>query len=454
MVGIGFLGMKTLLAGSLASCTSESLPTENLLIEKYGPLLKDPAGIFDLPKGFTYKIISKRGDIMSDGLLTPDKPDGMATFVGSQGKIILVRNHELLPNHFGPFGTDGLLLGNIDKEKVYDLADGKKTCKGGTTTLIINEQDLSIENAYLSLAGTIRNCAGGPTPWNSWISCEEIFTGPGNSKLQKKHGYNFEVPASETIQLTDPIPLKEMGRFQHEAVCVDPRTSIVYQTEDLSDGLIYRFLPKQAGKLQKGGRLQALAVKGQKSCDTRNWKESSFPINQPMEVEWIDLDHVDSPADDLRIRGFLKGAACFGRGEGMWFDKKECYFACTAGGRKKLGQIFRYVPSLYEGTSREAEAPGRIELFLESKDSSVLKWCDNLTVAPWGDLILCEDHPQPYLVGVTPKGDLYKLGHNTGYKSELAGCVFSPSGKTLFVNIQHAGLTLAIQGPWQSSTKS
>jgi secreted PhoX family phosphatase len=449
IVGIGFWGMRTFLAGSLTSCTSNYLADENTLVSKYGPLEKDPAGVFDLPAGFNYRIISRRGEEMNDGMLTPDKPDGMATFAGRGGKVILVRNHELLPDHFGPFGVDSSLINNVPKKRIYDVGKNGTICKGGTTTLVIDEATLEVKRSYLSLVGTIRNCAGGPTPWNSWITCEEYFAVGGKHDFLQDHGYNFEVPASEKVGLVKPVPLKEMGRFRHEAVCVDPRTSIVYQTEDMGDGLIYRYLPNQPGQLHLGGRLQALVVKEVKSCDTRNWKNQSFPINQPMKVAWIDLEDVDANTDDLRMRGFHQGAAVFGRGEGMWFDNNECYFACTAGGKKRLGQVFRYIPSPYEGTPREKEQPGTLELFLEPNDGEVLRWCDNLTVAPWGDLILAEDNPNPFLVGVTPDGQAYKLGHNVGFQSELAGCVFSPSGKTLFVNIQHAGLTLAIQGPWQ-----
>ena len=135
----------------------------------------------------------------------------------------------------------------------------------------------------------------------------------------------------------------------------------------------------------------------------------------------------------------------------MWFGKGEVYFACTSGGRTKSGQIFKYIPSKFEGTNREKEAPGKLELFLEPNNKDLLKYCDNLTVAPWGDLVLCEDHGNPFIVGVTPKGELYKLAENVGFESEFAGSVFSPSGKTLFVNIQHAGRTIAIEGPWSSS---
>ena len=152
---------------------------------------------------------------------------------------------------------------------------------------------------------------------------------------------------------------------------------------------------------------------------------------------------------DLRYRGFEQGAARFARGEGMWHGENEVFFACTNGGEIGAGQIFRYVPSPYEGTEREKNTPATLELFLESNDTDLLKSCDNLTIAPWGDLVICEDDPHPFIVGVTRQGELYKLGENVGFPSEFAGGVFSPSGKTYFVNIQDAGLTLAITGPWQ-----
>ena len=442
-------GMILILLSTLSSCDDSALPHEARLIEKYGPLIKDPAGIFNLPEGFTYKIISRTGEVMSDGLLTPDKPDGMGAFAGSKGLVTLIRNHELMPSHNGAFGQDGALAAGIPRDNIYDRGVAPLICPGGTTTLVINEATLEVEKSFLSLAGTLNNCSGGPTPWGSWISSEEMAVSAGTSICQQDHGFNFEVPATEEIGLARPIPLKAMGRFRHEAVGVDPRTSIVYQTEDLEDGLIYRYIPNQPGQLLQGGRLQALAIKGQKSFDTRNWEENRFPLNASLEVEWITLNQVEAPNDDLRARGFQKGAAVFARGEGMWFQNNECYFACTSGGKKHLGQIFRYVPSPYEGTPQEESQSGTLELFLEPNDSELAQWGDNLTVAPWGDLIVCEDNPKPFLFGVTPEGNVYKLGQNVGFKSELTGCVFSPSGRTLFVNIQHAGLTLAIQGPWQ-----
>jgi len=180
----------------------------------------------------------------------------------------------------------------------------------------------------------------------------------------------------------------------------------------------------------------------------RNWKGDTCPINQPMDVKWIDLESIDNPGDMLRHEGYNNGAARFARGEGAWWGENEFYFACTNGGATKTGQVFRYRPSPFEGTPEESNQPGKIELYLEPNDTEILSYCDNLTVAPWGDVILCEDRDHPNIVGVTPEGEFYHLASNVGFKSEFAGGVFSPSGKTYFVNIQHAGLTIAIQGPW------
>ncbi|MBC7922020.1 MAG: DUF839 domain-containing protein [Ferruginibacter sp.] len=418
----------------------------------YGPLLPDPAGLLNLPKGFSYRIISQRGNRMSDGFFTPGRADGMATFAASKGRTILVRNHENSPGNLidGPFGQKNELLGKLDRNKLYDYGRGEQPGLGGTTTLVYDPATRQVTDEYLSLAGTIRNCAGGATPWGSWISCEENTDVP-NGTIEKEHGYNFEVP-SVGKGVVDPTPLKAMGRFNHEAVCVDPRTGIVYQTEDRPDSLIYRYLPNQTSQLAKGGKLQALAVRGEQGFDTRNWESLGAPRlaeRQPVDVVWLDLEGIDAPDDDLRLRGFARGAARFARGEGAWFGRNECYFACTSGGRIAKGQVFRYVPSPKEGQPGEKDAPGKLELFLEPNNTDLMKSCDNLTVAPWGDVVLCEDDPHPFLVGVTPKGELYKLGENAGPPSEFAGGVFSPSGDTFFVNLQDPGITLAITGPWR-----
>lgn len=454
LVSLGFLGLQQFACNPASEKNNQSAAKFN----GYGPLKTDPEGILNLPEGFRYKIISRQGQEMSDGLLSPGRNDAMATFPGPDGKVLIVRNHEITPDDLerGPYGLKNELFDQIDPAMLYDAGQKQLPALGGTTTLVYNESTGQVEKEFLSLAGTIRNCAGGPTPWGSWITCEETVDKAGDyeGKLEKDHGYNFEVKASDEMKLNPPQPVKAMGRFNHEAVAVDPRTGIVYQTEDRQDGLIYRYIPDQKGNLQAGGKLQALAIKDKPSYDTRNWKSLTGPklaVNESLDVTWVDLDHIDSPEDDLRLRGFDQGAARFARGEGMWFGTEEIYFACTNGGHEAVGQVFKYTPSAEEGTAAEQDFAGKLELFAEPNDTDILKFCDNLTVAPWGDVVLVEDHSHPFIVGITPKGDYYKIGENVGYESEMAGVVFSPSGNTLFVNIQHAGLTLAIEGPWSEN---
>ncbi len=418
----------------------------------YDPAPKvDPQNYLDLPEGFEYRIISRAGEKMDDGLLLPGAPDGMGAFEAQQGRVIVVRNHENspIPPEQGPFGEQHQLLTQIDTHKIYDLGNTEFPGLGGTTTFVYNEASGKIEQQFLSLAGTYRNCAGGITPWNTWLSCEEDVTNK-NQTSEKDHGFVFEVPATEEIGLVDPVPITAMGRFNHEAVAVDPKTGIVYQTEDTSDSLFYRYIPESLGNLHAGGRLQVLAIRDQPSLDTRNWENTSIALNQSFDVEWLDVEDVLSPDNDLRIKGFQKGAARFARGEGIWFGQDELYFACTNGGPGLHGQVFRYRTSSEEGTEGEITQPGRLELFAESTDKTILHMCDNLTIAPWGDIILCEDNGElNHIRGINQEGQIYTFGVNRNSTSEFAGLVFSPSGKTMFVNIQESGETLAITGPWE-----
>lgn len=411
-----------------------------------------PKGILELPKGFSYTIIAERGSTMSDGLLLPGRGDGMGTFEGSKGRVVLIRNHENSPGYLteSPFGYNNQYLSKLDTRKLYDSGYGKYPHLGGTTTSIYNEQTQTVEQVFLSLAGTARNCAGGVTPWNSWLTCEE-YVHSKDATHARQHGYVFEVPVSEKIYTKYPVPIRDMGRFNHEAVAVDPQTGIVYLTEDRHEGLFYRYLPKVKGHLHKGGTLQALVFVWKKGMDTRNWKQETLKEGTRYAVRWMTLEEVDGPLDDLRLRGHQQGAAIFARGEGIWFGKNELYFACTNGGRTKTGQIFRYIPSRYEGKARELEKEHypRLELYAEPNNTKLLRYCDNLTIAPWGDVVFCEDGIRPRIFGIRPNGQFYQIATNIGHQSEFAGVCFSPSGKTLFVNIQVPGLTLAITGDWR-----
>ena len=442
---MGFLGLRSLTDNGF----STPGPRPNAPAG-YGELQPDPEGVIELPAGFTYRILSRVGQMMDDGYKVPGLHDGMAAFPGPSGTTILVRNHELSLDHhsIGAFGPLNELIREKDRAKLYD-AGRRRPCLGGTSTLVYNTREMRLEKHFLSLGGTVRNCAGGPTPWGSWITCEETVQ-KEEGLYSRDHGYNFEVPATSRVGLTPAVPLKAMGRFVHEAIAVDPNSGIVYETEDRGDGLLYRFIPDKPGNLAAGGRLQVLRVKDRPSLDTRNWNARQVLPGHAFEVEWVEMDEVESPNDDLRYRGFEDGgAARFARGEGMWWDKGWVYFVCTNGGLNKKGQVWRYAPSSEEGKPGENSRPGKLELFIEPNDGNLVENADNLTVAPWGDLVLCEDGPEEqFVVGVTPQGNLYKLGRNVFNDSEFAGSTFSPDGSTLFVNIQNPGITLAITGPW------
>ena len=407
------------------------------------PVKNDPNGILKLVDGFSYQIISQKGMQMSDGLKVPDYADGMASFKGSNGKIILIRNHEI--GHYDKL--DKLLkLNSLYKEKkylkkhghlFYDAGKKNIPCCGGTTTLVYNPKTKELETEYMSLAGTLVNCSGGPTPWNTWISCEETMI-KEDASYSKDHGYNFEVIPSEKIVLNKAIPLKDMGRFRHEAVAIDPKTNIAYQTEDRDDGLIYRFSPNSK-KYTDGGRLQALVIKNKSQIDTRNWDDANIVIHKKYNVKWVDLNHVDSPDDDLRYRGYEKGAAVFARPEGMWHDNGLVYFTCTSGGKKKIGQIWKY--NIKESV---------LELVFEPNNSNIMKKCDNLTISPWGDMIICEDgRGTDRIIGIKQDGSTYVIAENILNNSEFAGVNFSPDGQILFVNIYSPTTTIAITGPWK-----
>ncbi|NND70468.1 MAG: DUF839 domain-containing protein [Rhodothermales bacterium] len=440
----GFAGLSV-----FSSCRSAAQYVQSVST-KYGFPVKDRLGILNLPEGFSYRIISRAGDRMSDGLVVPGLADGMAAFSGGSNQTILVRNHEINHNaggNIGPFGNENELVSSDILMAAFDAGFGSP-CLGGTTTVVLNSGTLEVEREFLSLVGTVRNCAGGPTPWNSWITCEETDVRKDH-RCEKDHGYAFDVRASDDGQLQAARPILPMGRFYREAVAVHPATSIVYQTEDKEDGLFYRYIPSNPDDLHAGGRTQALAIVDRPRTDTRNWNSMDVPREQKMPVEWIDIEDVHNPDNDLRYRGYSAGAARFARAEGIWYANDVIYFACTNGGLQKKGQIWKYYPSFNEGTAQESEAPPAVELFIQADKPSIIENADNLTVAPWGDLIVCEDGPgKQNLVGVTPAGSIYPFAENAVSTSEFAGATFSPDGRVLFVNIQAEGLTFAITGPW------
>lgn len=394
--------------------------------------------IIALPEGFRYWVMSCTGQLMSDGSYVPGDHDGMAAFRGPRGTTILVRNHEL-NNRQALFGdATGVAVPTALKYDSY--------ANGGTTTLVLDESGKLLRD-FASLGGTNNNCAGGLTPWGSWLTCEETTAIPNAtlSTYQKRHGYVFEVPASANSPVA-AVPIVGMGRFSHEATATDPATGIVYQTEDTGDSLIYRYVPNVPGNLLAGGRLQALKFRDSAaSINTATGFLSR--LNEPLAVEWVTIDNPDpldnTTANSTRAQGRVKGAARFVRGEGMWYGNGLIYFVCTSGGDIGAGQVWAYNP-----------ANDTVMLLVESTHRDVLEAPDNITVGPDGRLYMYEDGANGNnIVGVNRDGELFRVAENVVNDSEFAGGCFSHNGRFMFCNIQSPGLTLVIEGPWRKGQR-
>ncbi|MFB4165122.1 alkaline phosphatase PhoX [Alteribacillus sp. JSM 102045] len=374
----------------------------------YGPLVKDPGGVLDLPKGFQYRIISEEGGKLFDGRPIPAMFDGMAAFPGKHNSTVLVRNHELSGNPSLP----------VEGKNPYN-----KNETGGTTALVVGP-NRKLEEEYITSAGTIRNCAGGATPWGTWLTCEET--------LEKGHGYVFEVDPDDPEGKLSKTPIRDMGAFSHEATAIDPETGIVYLTEDAGPSFFYRFLPndrsQKAGALQKGGTLQAAALEEKSSTSV-----GDFDTGQNFSIVWKDVDP-EKPTDDAIAKDCIQ----FSRLEGAYFAGGVFWFDDTSAGDKNLGRVYRYI-----------SATNTLELFYESSDANDLEMPDNICITPWGDLWIAEDSGGvDRIVGLTPEGEAYTFAENRLNDSEIAGPTFSTDGQTFFVNIQSPGITFAIWGPF------
>jgi uncharacterized protein len=476
----------------------------------YGPLapvndLATGLPLLQLPAGFSYRSHGWTNDVMTDGRPTPSNHDAMGVIetrrVGRSVQHVIVRNHE---RAVVSATTNG---GAIVAPAVYDsaLVNGPVTVSGvpigtvsgysggGTTTMVF--ADGQWRSSVSSLAGTLGNCAGGVTPWGTWLSCEETvadLTPLGG----KPHGYVFEVDSEPADTIATPIV--EMGRFVHEAVAVDPATGYIYETEDNRNvSGFYRYIPDDLsgtlGSLHKGGTLQASRIKTILNkavpatlAEANNLGFLNPQIGDEYELEWVDIANPDAnPAvvtgqpggvtqavmAGPTIQALAAGCARWSRGEGIWYAAGKMFIVDTAAGVDGGNRPGRGEGAVWELTL----ATMRIKAIFVSGASTVGNNPDNIVVSPRGGIILCEDGGASVdafgsgsrLLGLNSAAQAYIFcKNNLNFTSaqftsagkavtggdlrgiEFCGACFEPSGRTLFVNIQTPGITFAITGPW------
>jgi hypothetical protein len=383
-------------------------------------LQPDPARLIDLPAGFQYRVLQQQFEPMKDGYRVPALPDGMACFPGGPDSLVLMRNHEIsIPAMLGAYDR-----GQSAPPEAYD-----PNVFGGVTRLVLDSRTLAVRSSNLVLTGTSRNCAGGASPWG-WLTCEET--------TDDEHGYVF-LCRTDADRVQRPQRITGYGRFKHEAVAIDPSTHVAYLTEDQKDGCLYRFVPRDPHDPFRG-KLQALRLRGTEEYDT-----SELPLRRRVSVDWVDVPEPNPSDDSVRDQAHDRGAALFRRGEGICLHGGAVYACATIGGPQEAGQIFKL-------TLGQAGKPDELEVLAHSTDAATLDMPDNVTVAPWGDVVIAEDgtSTRKHIRGIGRDGRVYEIARNARSTSEVAGVCFSPDGQTLFFNIQRDGLTVAVTGPFAS----
>lgn len=414
----------------------------------YGSLLSDPAGRLALPEGFHYTIVTEAGKtLLESGQPTPSHHDGTGAFRASSGTV-LVNNHEL----GGPHATTPFPVPLIDGF-VYDPGSA------GGCTIVETDRDGNRIREYVGIAGTSTNCAGGITPWDTWLTCEETEDKAGSGGRTKDHGYVFEVDPFNQQANRNPQPIKALGRFAHEAAAVDPQTGDIYQTEDASNpnGLLYRWEAAKNFKPGKGG-LYALGptdgVLGAARCVDASGAfvddlSRATEVGTTYGVTWTPVPDRDAVTTSTR-KQFTAGEVTRGRKlEGAWWGDNGAYVV-TSFAREESpvphdGQVWFYDPrrSALTLTLRFGLTP-------HPAVDGVFDGPDNITVSPWGGLILAEDgNGIQHLVGVTERGQTFPLARNEVDDNEFTGPVYSHDKRILFTNLQTPGTMFAITGPWR-----
>ena len=282
--------------------------------------------------------------------------------------------------------------------------------------------DGEIADAYRILEGSTVNCAGGPTPWGTWLSCEE-YDWHGNRDATEAFGsVAGRVFETDPTGSTDPVVLPALGLFQHEAAAVDPVNECVYMTEDQPDGCLYRFVPDSYPSLGSGRLEVALLEAG-----TLTWEEVPDP------------SATSEPTKDQ-----VPGAARFDGGEGLWYHDGTVVFATKGDNRvHAVDAATGAYRVIYDADDLGGDAP--------------LRGVDNLTVEPGsGDVYVAEDGGNMEVVIITPSGEVAPFARVVGHEgSEVTGPVFSPDGSRLYFSSQRGsdgrGVTFEVSGPFRGA---
>ncbi|WP_370418686.1 alkaline phosphatase PhoX [Streptomyces sp. QH1-20] len=459
---VGSVGVLATAPGALAADTAEGTGADGadgLSRRKlgYGPLVADPKGLLALPAGFSYRVITRTGVTkLESGEPTPSNHDGTAAFAGSRGSTLLVNNHEL-----GGARTKWPHPVPLAPGLVYDPA-----AAGGCTVVEVAGRGGHVAE-WVGIAGTSTNCAGGSTPWGTWLTCEETEDKAGKNGMTKDHGYVFEVDPKDRRACRDPRPIKALGRYAHEAVVVDPKRGHLYLTEDASgpNGLFFRWTPPQ-GFEHGRGRLRTLADEagsleafkcfdsGGRFVDDLSRATETGTVYG---VDWVEVPDRDAKSVSVR-KQFKDGEVTRARKlEGMWWGDGGVYvvssFAREESPAAHDGQVWFYNPR-----RRTLTLKVRFGVNASPEREGALDGPDNITVSPYGGLVIAEDgNGVQHLFGATDDGRTYPIARNElnigsadkPEYSEFTGVTFSPDGRTLFANLQDPGIMLAITGPWR-----
>lgn len=368
------------------------------------------SALFIAPFTFATHGITAPLQLATVGALQPPDENGVRLPVGFTSRIVARSGQNLFGYQWHAAPDGGATFSTPDGGWIYVSNSERKKGKGGVGALRFDRQGILVD-AYPILQGTNNNCAGGATPWQTWLSCEEI-----------KRGAVWEC---DPFGKREPVIREALGRFQHEAVAVDTRTMQLYLTEDEPDGCLYRYTPLKLDSAGfpdlTAGRLEVMQI-----VDSKDGRVAWHPLRNPA-------------ANYQSTRKQSALATRFNGGEGIWYHNGFIYF--TTKGDNRVWAL---------DTTRQA-----LKVIYDAKlhHNPILTGVDNITANAAGELLVAEDGGNMEIVILaagTIKPLLQVVGHD---RSEIAGPAFSPDGSKLYFSSQHGtggrdqnGITFEING--------